>query len=243
MYGFSSNNNDCLLLSILYTKFASKSRWRSADLSHWHWSNQVTILPLCMFRPQKVFKWIFESQLIANPVRMMIRQCHWHTEVLRCLYICQWIILISIQFLLEPPSPLSLCWLRCISKPCAPHELPCPLLSPHIWLIWKVGPAYDALMLEVVAKHPTWLGVPGFPSPVSYSLHRFLHFGWENWWCLLVTLGLLSDTYLLNLTMDRHVGWEVFAAWPLHYVDYFSVISVLECPVCLLARLHCMSLL
>lgn len=94
-------------------------------------------------------------------------------------------------------------------------------LSSHIWWIWKGGPAYDVLMLEVVAKHPTWH---------KFHIHRTtpaLRVG-KSWWCLLATLGVLSDTYLLNLTMDRHVGREVSAAWPVHYVDYFSIIYVLE---------------
>lgn len=98
-------------------------------------------------------------------------------------------------------------------------------------------------MLEVVAKHPTWLGVPGVPSQISYSRTAPALWVGKSWWCLLATLGVLSDTDLLNLTMDRHVGREVSAAWPVHYVDYFSIIYVLECPVCLLPRLHFMPLL
>ena len=101
---------------------------------------------------------------------------------------------LHLQTLCPARTPLSLA-----SSSCLPPDTTKPdtSLSSHIWrtsghdkarhvaltshlVIWKVGPAYDALMLEVVAKHPTWLGVPGFPSPVSYSPHRFLHFGWEK---------------------------------------------------------------
>ncbi|GJM97588.1 hypothetical protein PR202_ga14524 [Eleusine coracana subsp. coracana] len=74
----------------------------------------------------------------------------------------------------------------------------------------------DVFMLDLDAKHPTWREIPGVAPPVPRSWHSSCTLDGTK---LVVSGGcadsgvLLSDTYLLDVTMDRPVWREVPASW------------------------------
>ncbi|CAM0909620.1 unnamed protein product [Alopecurus aequalis] len=80
----------------------------------------------------------------------------------------------------------------------------------------RQGLLNDVFILDLDAKHPTWREVPGVAPPVPRSWHSSCTLDGTK---LVVSGGcadsgvLLSDTYLLDVSMDRPVWREVPASW------------------------------
>lgn len=80
----------------------------------------------------------------------------------------------------------------------------------------RQGLLNDVFMLDLDAKQPTWREIPGVAPPVPRSWHSSCTLDGTK---LVVSGGcadsgvLLSDTYLLDVTMDRPVWREVPASW------------------------------
>lgn len=80
----------------------------------------------------------------------------------------------------------------------------------------RQGLLNDVFMLDLDAKHPTWREIPGVAPPVPRSWHSSCTLDGNK---LVVSGGcadsgvLLSDTFLLDVSMDRPVWREVPASW------------------------------
>ncbi|KAE8821677.1 Adagio-like protein 1 [Hordeum vulgare] len=103
------------------------------------------------------------------------------------------------------------------SRPLGPYTI----VPNGSWLVvfggcGRQGLLNDVFMLDLDAKHPTWREIPGVAPPSSAFMAQLLHFGWDK---LVVSGGcadsgvLLSDTFLLDVSMDRPVWREVPASW------------------------------
>lgn len=74
----------------------------------------------------------------------------------------------------------------------------------------------DVFILDLDAQHPTWREIPGLAPPVPRSWHSSCTVDGTK---LVVSGGcadsgvLLSDTYLLDVTMDKPVWREIPASW------------------------------
>ena len=74
----------------------------------------------------------------------------------------------------------------------------------------------DVFILDLDAQHPTWREIPGLAPPVPRSWHSSCTVDGTK---LVVSGGcadsgvLLSDTYLLDVTMEKPVWREIPASW------------------------------